>query len=194
MLRLFYSHLAALVLAVTLSGPAFADGFSKGSEFQSTDLEGSITVYCNDNDPYNPGPGYAHYTCFMNILDPSESDYFVTDEAVAANKVTLTNRLGDREISKTSDYLPAEKRSKKRFNLWLESLLQTPLLHTGLNTVAYDLKNGSQSVKSGSFSVNVVEQPTRRCRHRIMNSWTSNDCRSGGAVCDRYFNEENYCQ
>lgn len=176
------------------SGLSYADGFSAGSKFQMTEVRGSVTVNCYDRDDYGGGPSYARFNCEEYILDPVETDYFVTDEAVDADKVTITNVIDGKTIDKTKNYSAKEKRSTSRFNLWLASLLQTPLLTVGKNTLTYELKNGRSVVKSGTFEVDVEVASPRTCRHGYITSYDSNDCRFSSSACRIYFSRENYCQ
>lgn len=181
-------------LSSGLTGVSYADGFSSGSTFDFTNISGRLTVFCNGHDSFDPGPQIGNFFCQDTILDPVEQDYFVTDEPVAANKVTLINKVGNREIKKTKSYSASKKQSTGRFNLAISTLLQTPLLQIGTNTIFYELKNDDQVVKTGQFVVVVNESPKRTCKNGTMSSSNNNDCRNSSFMCNRYFAEENYCQ
>jgi hypothetical protein len=98
-------------------------------------------------------------------------------------------------VKQTREYNKAKNRSSQRFNLWIRTLTQTPLLGYGENTVKYEMKKAGKVVGSGDFSVYVDQSPARYCERRSMHSSDSSDCRSRSSyICDRYFREQNYCE
>jgi hypothetical protein len=189
----FATRVITLVLAGLTSGLTFADGFSKGSQFTAFKIEGFLRVNCSDSRDYS-GPTSAFYNCRGYLLDPYEEDYFVTDESIDANKVTLIAENNGRRVEKTEKYLSEQKRSKGTFNLWIASVFQKPLLAPGLNQITYQLKKGSAVVKTGTFEVQVDEAPTKQCEDRTMFSFDIRDCRISSIICARYFREQDYCE
>ena len=183
--------MVGLILTVLSSGFVFAAGFSGGDVFTSTEISGNVTVYCNGSDGFDS----ANYNCYGNYLSPAEFDYFVTDGAVDATQVTLKSKLSGKTVKQSRDYNKAKGRSSQRFNLWIRTLTQTPLLGYGENTLKYEMKKANQVVEAGEFSVTVDQAPARYCERRTMHSHDSSDCRSRSSfICDRYFREQNYCE
>lgn len=168
-----------------------AQSFSKGNKYTATHLYGDITVSCEE-----PGRGrhIETFYCHEETLDPVEMDYFVSEEAIDADEVELTSMFNNKEVKQSKDFNSTEKKSKKVFNLWVYTLFQKPLLDYGKNTITYNYKKNGQSVKTGTFDVQVDKGPDRTCQHRFYFG-TSSDCSGNGSfICSRYFDDENYCQ
>lgn len=182
------------VLALTFY-PALAQaqvGFQNGNELLSSYIEGEISLSCNENGMSD----YANFRCSAEILDPSEFDYFRGPAGVNADKVFLKATRADGSIrEKNGSYDSEAGRSSSRFNLWISTVLQRPLLKLGANQVEYRMEKDGQTVDAGNFLVQVNRGEDRSCRYRRHYfSSNMNDCRTGGTYCDRYFSEENYCQ
>ncbi|GAB4420232.1 MAG: hypothetical protein OHK0056_30640 [Bacteriovoracaceae bacterium] len=172
-----------LALFVLISSSAFAQddiGFSKGNEMTSYDVRGSFTLKC-------PTRTEIVY-CNGNYLSPVEMDYFVHPEAIDADEVELqrVNSRG-RTISKDSKFDANTLRSKKRFNLWIATLTQKPLLGLGQNTITYQMKKNGQTVKEGTFEVNVDRGASKTCGHDFIWASSDSDCNAPSLYCDRYF-------
>jgi len=178
-----------LVTAILSSGLALAAGFSQGDLFVSTNLQGNVTVFCQTDD----FPRSVSYQCETDILDPAEFDYFKLDESFDISQVTLRSRANKRNVKQTRKYNTEKNRSAKRFNLWIRTLTQKPLLQLGENTISYEATKNKKLVKAGEFNVTVEEGQPRRCRSRIIHSANPNYCRGGRtAACNEYFSLENY--
>jgi hypothetical protein len=169
----------------------YAAGFSSGAEFTSTEISGNVTVYCNGSEGFDT----ANYNCYGNYLSPAEFDYFVTDGAIDATQVTIKSKISGKTVKQSRDYNKAKARSSQRFNLWIRTITQTPLLGYGENTLKYELKKSGKVVETGEFLVNVDRAPERQCERRTMHSSDSSDCRTRSSyICDQYFRQQNYCE
>lgn len=170
-------------------------GFQKGNERSSIIVEGDIVVVCDD--PFQGGTQFGNFHCQRDILLPSEFDYFQGPEGVRADEVTLTAVREDKSTrSKTIDYDTAKMQSSKRFNLWIISLFQRPLLKMGRNQVTYVMKRKGKVTSSGQFEVNVNDGGVKACSRRgFYRSTVGSDCFGVGAnkFCDQYFFENKYC-
>ena len=171
----------------------FAAGFSSGNEFQSTLIQGRLTAICPAVQPGAPQQ-ISYITCRATILDPAEFDYFVGPK-VDGDKVELVSTREDGSTrSKSSGYDGEVGKSDKRFNLWISTLTQRPLLADGVNKVSYKITKGNAKITSGEFIATVTRQPTATCRPRTINFPFAQDCNNQLSACDRYFDLENYCQ
>jgi hypothetical protein len=181
----------AVLIAFPNLSEARETGFDTGNTFQVTRVEGQLMVACHEgmqNDMQS-------YFCQSETLDPAEYARFVTAGPVQADSVKLTATHADgSQRSKSGRFDGAKGISAKAFNLWISTLLQRPLLKGGKNKIDFELSQSGRVVKAGSFEANVVSGNTRRCPPGNISSMSMMDCRSGGAVCDRYFRQYNYCQ
>lgn len=177
--------------------PHFAStaGFSSGNAFTAHNLFGAITIYCDDSFNHRRESVYAH--CRDQILDPNEADFFIASALKRATKLEiLAAQENGKKVYKKVDYLGKEGRSKTRLNLWIATLFQTPLLDFGENYIEYELHDKNwKSLEKGSLKVQVQEGEPYTCRYRrTYFSNNINDCYSPQMLCNRYFQEENYCQ
>lgn len=168
-------------------------GFETGNDFSAVRLRGEITVSCSD-----PGRGQdiSRLRCQEEILEPAEFVRLLGPAGVDADQVALTARWeSGKTRSKTGSYDGAAGRSG-RFNLWISTLLQRPLLDYGVNQLGYVLKKGGRPVSEGAFTAVVRRGEQRLCRrHRWYHSSDPSDCRAGASrMCDRYFADEDYCR
>jgi hypothetical protein len=176
--------------ALFFTQETLAAGFVNGNEIQTNIIRGSLTLQCNI-----PGVGFEnkHVFCNAQLWSPGLTDYFVGPSATAS-KVTLTSTRQDGS-KKTSDgqYDGATGRSTSKFNLGISTLTQKPLLKNGVNKIHFSLSEGSQVATEGDFEANVTAGPELRCPHDYMFG-TSFDCDFTQNACDRYFEQNNYCQ
>ncbi len=178
---------------LTLPSVALAHvGFQTGNSFVSTYLEGEVSVSCRNGFEQS----YAAYRCSSNLLDPAEMAKVTGPKGLAADRVYLQATREDGSVLEKSERYDANTGlSKGRFNLWIYTLLQRPLLKMGVNNIEYRYTKGSQTVLKGRFQAVVTEGPDRFCRfRRHYYSNNMDDCRNGNFVCDQYFRDENYCQ
>lgn len=183
-------HVISLVFL--MAAPAFAQvntvGFAQGNQFSSSSIQGSVKVYCNNNIT-------ADYVCYDTVLDPVSYDYFVGPQGMAANEVTLLcDRPDGSRRDRTTPYDAGSGRSGEAFNLWISTLFQKPLLLQGTNKFTFQLKAGGQVVQQGSFTVVVSPGAARTCPTTHYNSTDPVDCESQYSVCQRYFEQYDYCR
>lgn len=179
----------SLLLTLLTSSLVHATGFLSGNEFVSSSLYGNVRLICT-----GVNGGVSHQTCRANILDPGEFDYFRFDGEADATSVTLSNTVGGRNRSSTKKFDAKIGQSSKRFNLWVSSLTQRPLLDIGENKLSYSLTKNKKVVTSGEFEVRVTRGEDRDCRAKTMFSNNPRDCEfPTTSICDQYFYEENYC-
>jgi hypothetical protein len=171
------------------SANVHATGFSLGDKFETNYIYGNLTVLCRQG-------GRRYLRCESDVLSPAEFDYFQYDEPVKANKVILTNVIKGKKVSQSKSFNSEKGRSNSRFNLWVRTLLQTPLLGIGENTVSYELLSRAKSTAKGSIKVLVAEGPERQCPDRTIPMHSNEDCHRIDVYqyCDRYFYSENYCR
>lgn len=167
---------------------AGAVGFAHGTEFSSSHIQGSVTVYCNSGEVGN-------FNCYDTVLDPNNYDYFVGPAGVTADQVALSNLREDGSRHERSDFYDDRRnRSEGAFNLWISSLFQRPLLGAGKNQIDFRLLNRGQIVQQGRFTVTVTRGAPRACPASHYNSNAPSDCTSQYTVCQRYFEQYNYCR
>jgi hypothetical protein len=173
-----------LLISLLWSSSLWAQSFSSGDAFESITLRGELYIRCTF--------GQQNYVrCTDELLLPRETDYFYHPNIKGAKKVRLTAVHADGSKSKkTYDYDSKKERTKKRVNLWISTLLQSPLLEAGVNVIHYDiLDKSNKSLRSGSLSVGVFKGKDRVCPLGYENSPHEEDCMgSSTLMCTRYFN------
>lgn len=183
-------------LAISILAASFAQavGFSKGNNFTTRTIQGQVFVSCEDNF----GRRYTQLTrCAGEFLDPVETDYFVGPAGIDADEVMLTATAQDGEVeTKSSSYDVKAGKSSKKFNLWIATLLQTPLLGMGQNKIQYSFSKQGQAVSSGEFIAIVTVGKTYTCPQGSLWDSAGGDmlCRNPNFACQRYFQQYNYCQ
>jgi hypothetical protein len=173
---------------LTIFNKVMAQSFSKGNEFQSIAISGNVSVDC-----HGPNGEFSAqvFRCHDVRLDPIETDFFVgpnVDADVVQLRKTQTN---GKVLTVKNSYQGGQ--SVKKFNLWLSSLFQTPLLNEGENKISYNLLKGSRSVTGGDFVVNVKQGIEKVCPHGYISSGNLADCSSSFSACQAYFQRYNYC-
>lgn len=186
--------ISAFIFNISLAHAA-NPGFASGLSFKQLRLLGDIVVTCFPRE--GGGTKVVHARCRGDYLDPRETDYFVGPAGVEANQVALKANYPDGTSSgvKKSKYDGKEGKSKGKFNLWLASLTQEPLLRVGQNNISWVLVKGQKLVDRGDFYVNVEQTPIRECKE-TGNYLSHNefDCVSPDFMCEQYFREYNYCE
>jgi hypothetical protein len=175
--------------------PLFAGanvGFQTGNSFISTYVEGEVSVTCRNGFEQTS----AAFRCYSNLLDPAEMAKVVGPKGLAADRIHVKATREDGTILERSEgYDPSTGLSKGRFNLWIHTLLQRPLLKMGMNEIEVRYTQGSSTLLEERFQALVTAGPDRFCRfRRHYSSNNMDDCRNGSFVCNRYFQDENYCQ
>lgn len=181
-----------MIFAVTffITQTSLAVGFATGNDFQAFSSQGQVTVTCQTPE----GAKVATFDCWDSSLSPVEYDYFI-GPAVNADSVSLTVIREDQsQRNKDSRYDSRRGMSVDRFNLWVASLFQRPLLADGINRVHYSLTAKGLPVGQGDFVARVVRQPTAICPARSYNSNNPSDCNNQYSMCGKYFEELHYCR
>ncbi len=180
-----------VVTAFLLSSLANAASFQGHTSFTASPVWGRVSISCQEN-------GFSDWRtviCEDVRLSPFEYGYFEAEKDVGATEVLLTSQRADgKSIDKKVGYDSTKGRSEKRMNLWIATLLQTPMLDVGDNLITYQLVNEGEVKASGQLSVKVSMGPEKRCPDAREYSYNMNDCRFPSTVCGRYFQRYNYCQ
>lgn len=177
-----------LVLGAVSAAQGVNVGFSQGNQFHSSHLQGKVTVFCDSGVE-------ATYACNDTVLDPVSYDYFIGPQGVKAEEVSLTSTRADgSRRDRTEAYNSNGPRSMSAFNLWISTLFQRPLLALGINKIDYRLMSTGKIVDQGKFLVNVVYGEARTCPTTQYNSADPSDCQSPYTVCQKYFEQYDYCR
>lgn len=181
--------LTAAVLV--FSGFADAASFQGHSTFTAQPIRGYLNITCNEGGRIDS----RQVICEDIYLAPFEYGYFDAEKGLGADEVLITSQRADgKTIEKKSAYNSEIGRSEKRINLWISTLLQTPILDIGNNVVSYRLMSGGEVKASGQFDVTVDVAPQKQCPNGYEQSFTLNDCMfPNNNLCDRYFRRYNYC-
>jgi len=183
-----YVYSLLFLLVTTVAAQAATPGFSTGSEFLAIPIQGQVTVYCANEET-------ANYTCYDSVLDPASYDYFVGPEGVSAQEVSLSCLRQDGSIRERTELYNARiNKSIYAFNLWINTPFQRPLLGLGENKVNYSMFSSGNLVHQGTFTVKVTQGTSRTCPSTHYNSLDQSDCQSPYTVCQRYFEQFDYCR
>lgn len=187
---MIYATLLSFVLVLLSMKPAFAN-FKNGNELVTAPIEGTATVRC---DGFN-GRQTAVYQCRDLVMDPGPYDYFMGPVVTNGTAVNLKAFHQDGSSrSKSEKYLGSRGISVETFNLWISTIFQRPLLEYGANRVMWQVVDDSERVLAeGQFVANVKRGPARQCEPAFYNSTDANDCNSQFTVCQRYFEQNNFC-
>lgn len=192
------SHGSALILCVGLvlgwSGSATANTegrFSGGSSFDAVTLVGEVSISCHEGVKRD----FRRYTCVEGILNPGEYTYFVGPDGIVADHVEVKSTWEDgKGRTKSAGYDMEKGRSSKPFNLWIATLLQRPLLDSGLNVIDWKMSLSGKVVAAGQFSVTVNEAADQECPRGHYSSSRLDDCRFPSNICWRHFRAYGYCE
>lgn len=197
MTKFFWTFLVALT---AFDGICNADqiGFEMGKEFFAAPVEGIVLMTCvNSTDNF-----FVTYNCRDVVLDPKSADVFMGPVGQNISEVVLTALHEDGSLrTKSSSYDSTTGRSSTVFNLWVSTLFQKPLLMRGLNRIRYSFTNGASANSSdyrelsrGEISIHVSSGSARKCPKTRYSSTDPNDCTSQYSICQRYFENFNYCR
>lgn len=176
-----------IIATFLFMGSLSAASLKIGDKLEAHSLRGDIRIICTGDT----NRGSISVRCSDSYLLPSMRSKFTADVDADKVKLTFINSKGKKK-SKSSRFKNGE--SKRRFNLWMWSLTQRPMLKTGMNNISYTLSKKGEIVDTGEFSVNVEQQPLRTCAYDTYYSSGSADCNNPSLVCDRYFRDHNYCR
>ncbi|GEM_PF-527985 len=177
---------------ISLSVQAAPIGFSHGNVMEGNFIQGQVRVYCSSSG----GSSVAAFNCRDHSLQPRVYAHFLgpVDARAAEVQLTAINENGTRRV-KASEYYGAGGRSTEAFNLWISTLFQKPLLQYGRNAVEFVLKDRKgNALSSGTFEAIVNRGEKRTCPSAEYTSNDMNDCESLYSICQRYFEDFNYCR
>lgn len=169
---------------------AFSQQFKSGNHFYSIPIYGRVSISCHDvtNGQFRT----ADYSCNDLRLAPVEFDYFVGPAGINADQVNLTAvQASGKKVEKKGSY--ENGISGKRFNLWIQTLLQRPLLDEGKNVVSYKMTANGQTTSEGTFEAVIERGQSKTCPNGHITSNTLSDCDSPYTACQIYFDRYNYC-
>lgn len=167
--------ISAITLLVTFS--ALASGtLEHGSKFKATSFEGRVNMQCPDQ--------MQSYNCRRVQLSPSSFSHFISDNNEADEVILISTQANGKTREKSSRMKSGK--STKSFNLFVETLLQRPLLSIGTNNIQYSLKNEGSVIEGGDFSVEVQKGAPQICA-TINVMGRSGDCTSIAMACALYF-------
>lgn len=184
--------LTMALLASLFSVHAFAvnTGFETGNEFTARLYRGQVSVSCissNDHSIY-------YYNCSAEDLDPAQTANFVIAPGVDADQVALTSTWENgKTVDKNTDFDSTTGKSKKKFNLWISTLFQRPLLDFGTNKIHYVLSKDGKTQSEGDFTATVKKAPATTCRPASLMETFAGNCQSVTVMCQRYFQEVAQC-
>lgn len=169
--------------------------FEGGNDFRYFGAVGNVSVQCFPSGGAPSGPTSAYYRCDGYSFSPGEEARFI-GPVTDADEVTLVATHADRSTrSKSGSYDGRKGQSDDRFNLWISTVFQRPLLKMGANTVEWNLKRKGKSVTKGSFVANVKDNGDLQCPNASETSWDMNDCVSSSRICSNYFSRYGHlCQ
>ena len=170
---------------------ANAASFQGHTRFTANPVWGHLSIKCREGGTTD----WRYVTCEDVRLAPFEYGYFEAEKGLDATEVHLTSQRADgKTIDKKVGYDSAKGRSEKRVNLWIATLLQTPLLDVGDNKIDYQLINDDEVKGSGQLNVTVEVGEVKQCPDYNEYSNSLRDCRFINMTCSRYFQRFNYCQ
>lgn len=179
-----------LLSTALLALNVFAQQFKSGNHFHSIPIYGQVWITCQN---LSSGESKTvHYTCSDLRLDPVEFDYFIGPAGVKADQVELSAvQASGKKVEKKANY--EDGQSSKRFNLWIQTLLQKPLLDEGKNLVTYKMSLEGQKTAEGTFEALIERGQSKTCPQGNISSSTLSDCDSPYTACQIYFDRYNYC-
>jgi hypothetical protein len=190
--------LASALVTQVISGQSFAaveTGFEKGNTLTARDYQGQVTVHCNA-----PGDQQTYfYSCHGNGLEPVEFSKFVIDPAhlagMDANQVALSATWENGHIVyKDMGFDSKSGKSKREFNLWINTLLQRALLNYGTNKIHYVLSKDDRTQAEGDFIATVQKGSDSTCEPMFLYETLSSSCQNAYEMCQRYFSQNTHCQ
>ncbi len=185
-----FSHLFVGIYFFSISSYADSVGFQSGSQFWGYAIYGEVILKCTNSEVEE----VVDLKCEDSTLRPNSQDFFVGPKGIQATEVELKVVQEDQTVRvRKLSYNSATNKSTSKFNLWMNSLLQKPLLAYGSNQVEYKLIRNNTSVNSGRFFVDVKYGGALICPSEIIITNSIEDCRQPYSVCQRYFADKNFC-
>jgi hypothetical protein len=181
---------ALLTLFFSFTSIAQVVGFSNGNDLNAVAISGLATLTCSDGQLNRT----IVFECRDSSLAPNEFDFFVGPGGLGADSVELNVTHADLSTrSKTLGYTSSGT-SRTRFNLWLNSFVQKPLLAYGENRVDFKLSASGRLIYQGRFSANVRYAGELKCLPGEFFSSNLDDCDQPYTLCRKYFEGNNNCR
>lgn len=151
-----------------------------GNEVKVNTKEGLVMVRCSDSRGRRR---HYSYQCYNSSLSSGNFGAIeVLNTNIDADFVKL-QRVGSKYI-KGVKYFSQHSRSERNLNLWIETLLQRPLLVFGENTLKYQFFKNNELVEKGEFNVHVDYGEQIHCgAGSILYSF----CPTSFRACDDFF-------
>ena len=178
-----------VVAMLMFSANIMAADFEGALEFNAYEKEGRMRVTCINN-------GYIKtQTHFCNSygLRPRMKSFFNHKPSKKVTRVVLKRKIEDDVITKRSSWDSENNRTQKKINLWIDTLLQTPLFEMGENTIEFQLYNKSELVEEGSVVAKVQDQGTYNCGDLDHTTSDLNFCNNYSQACQFYFQKQKMC-
>ncbi len=185
---------------VMFAASLYAADFEGHKDFSAVSLAGRIEVRCLSASPGQPN--WATHFCRADIIEAKndatagafDMSYFNHQTPYDVDQFELTSLHADGSIEvKSGKFSALDARSKSWVNLWIDTLLQNPLLELGVNKVSYKLSKSGAVKESGEFSSEVTWVGERTCAAKTYFG-QEDDCSNAQEFCDRYFREQNLCR
>jgi hypothetical protein len=183
---------AIALFCILINSPAFAASIGGHSTYQAVPLKGDVMVRCQGPQ----GVELKHFYCHDYILEPYEYAYFQTDPLPGAEDVQIESHQPDGQtVRKKSPFNGETGQGTRALNLWIETLLQRPLLSEGINQISYRLLDGGGQTKAeGQFQISVEQLPTRYCPSGSELGQSQQDCQYSSRICRVYFAHRDWCR
>lgn len=173
------------LLLLPMSAFSFDVNFDRAGTITETELEGTVRVSCSEN-----GTNRSYTSnCYASYLQGGDyGRVVVSNGSVDADYVKLQTQ-GSKYI-KGATFNAQTGESIGKFNLWIGSLFQRPMLKRGKNLIDYKFLKNKVVVAEGTFEVTVESNDYRSCGY---GSVYSGSCSTINA-CEDFFYRRNYCR
>lgn len=162
--------------------------FSKGTNFEFTNLSGQLTIQCPQSS--------IRTSCRDTHMEPWPYDIYIGPQIPGATQVELQAIVDESsEVRRVAVSYDGRLGRSKEINLGVSSLFQKPLLRLGKNNILVSIKErGSRVVSESSFEILVKRGQPRSCQPREIKSNNDSDCNSPYSSCQQYFVDQKYCR
>lgn len=179
-----------LLLNLITPAQAKAFGFSGGNRLTAHSISGVVKVAC---EGFN-GAAANVFSCRDSVLASTVNDYFRGPAGGYGDSLELVPSKANSE-TKVIPYNTKIGSSADKVNLWMQGAFSKPLLQMGANEIKvriFDKKTGKTHFSS-KLNIQVAEGRARTCPAAKYESTDVNDCYSQYNICQRYFQEHQYC-
>lgn len=150
----------SIILTWTCLSMAVEVGFSTGEIWSYIHRDGLVSYECYDGQ-FNRNTSQS---CTTNIYLPNKRDYFQHPPLSSGNIVKLIVNHPEGPRTQIQKWNHETGMSLEPFELfYLPYTNNTLLLHDGVNEIRYQIWQGSEYIKQGSFTVKVIADPPKKC-------------------------------